>query len=124
MDWLSQNWVWIVVGIIAVIWFMRRGGMAGCGMGHAHHGGGQSETDSGVPPSPRKDGDSVRTFIDPVSGKGVETQHAITSYYQGQAYYFENPETRQRFEASPEQYARNVPAQGGHGQRAHQHHGC
>src|SRR6266545_4761048 len=107
MNWLSQNWVWIVVGI-GLIWLMRRGGMAGCGMGHAHHGAGGSGTQPGSPPS-EKPGSSN----DPVSGKGVETQHAITSYYQGHVYYFENPETRQRFEASPEKYARNVPAQNG-----------
>ena len=36
MNWLSQNWVWILFVIVMVV-MMRRGGM-GCGMGHAHHG--------------------------------------------------------------------------------------
>ena len=41
MDWLSQNWIWIVVAIGFVL-LMRRGGM-GCSMGHGGHGGGQNE---------------------------------------------------------------------------------
>ena len=114
MNWLAQNWVWIVVAA-GLIWMMRRGGMPGCGMGHAHHGGGTSGTDSGIPPA-EKAGRST----DPVSGKAVDTQHAITSYYGGRVYYFESPETRQRFEASPEKYASPAPAE----QRPHRHHGC
>lgn len=117
MNWLAQNWVWIVVGI-GLIWMMRRGGMAGCGMGHAHHGGGSSRTEP--PPSEKEAGKST----DPVSGKEVDTQHAITSYYQGQAYYFENAETRQRFEAAPEKYARKPATDGERGTRAHRHHSC
>lgn len=119
MNWLAQNWVWIVVGI-GLIWMMRRGGMAGCGMGHAHHGGGSSRTEPGTPPSEKEAGKST----DPVSGKEVDTQHAITSYYQGQAYYFENAETRQRFEAAPEKYARKPATDGERGTRAHRHHSC
>ena len=42
MNWLAQNWVWIVVGI-ALIWMVRRGGMAGCGMGHSGHGSDQGK---------------------------------------------------------------------------------
>lgn len=34
MDWLSQNWIWLAVGI-GIIFFMSRMGMVGCGMGHA-----------------------------------------------------------------------------------------
>ena len=65
MNWLAQNWVWIVVAA-GLIWMMRRGGMPGCGMGHAHHGGGTSGTDSGIPPA-EKAGRST----DPVSGKAL-----------------------------------------------------
>lgn len=114
MNWLAQNWVWIVVAV-GLIWMMRRGGMPGCGMGHAHHGGGTSGTDSGAPPV-EKSGSAT----DPVSGKAVDTQHAITSYHGGRVYYFESPETRQRFEASPEKYASQAATE----QRPHRHHGC
>ena len=41
MEWLSQNWIWIVVAIGA-LWFfsrMRHGGMmGGCGHDMAHEG--------------------------------------------------------------------------------------
>ena len=36
MEWLSQNWIW-VIAIIGFVFLMRRGGMGGCGMGHAHN---------------------------------------------------------------------------------------
>lgn len=36
MQWLSQNWIWIVFAI-GIVLLMRRGGL-GCGMkGHHHH---------------------------------------------------------------------------------------
>jgi len=36
MEWLADNWVWILVGI-GFVWFLTRGhaGM-GCGGGHSH----------------------------------------------------------------------------------------
>ena len=37
MEWLSQNWIWILV-LIGFVFLMRRGGLGGCGMGHAHQG--------------------------------------------------------------------------------------
>jgi hypothetical protein len=42
MDWITQNWLWIALGIGAVF-FMSR--MGGCGMGHSgghHHDNGGS----------------------------------------------------------------------------------
>jgi len=47
-----------------------------------------------------------RLAIDPVTRKDVSTENALTSIYQGRIYYFETAESRQRFEASPDQYAR------------------
>ena len=111
MDWISQNWIWIVVAI-ALVFLMRRGGLAGCGMGHSH-GGGHADHDAGRP---------LQNSKEPVSGKDVDTRHAVTSYYSGRVYYFENAETRQRFEASPEKYVSRAPAPSG--QPAHRHHGC
>lgn len=37
MEWLANNWVWILVGI-GFVWFMSRGraGMGCCGGGHTH----------------------------------------------------------------------------------------
>ena len=119
MDWLLQNWVWIVLALGAV-WMFRRGGLAGCGMGsHGGHGGheGQSAPGGGVPPS----ADTAAKAIDPVSGHEVLTAHGLTAAYQGRILYFESAENRQRFEAAPEQYARNIaPAP----QQQHRHHGC
>ncbi len=44
--------------------------------------------------------------IDPVSRKDVSIAGAVTSLYGERIYYFETPENRQLFEASPQQYAR------------------
>ena len=116
MDWLLQNWVWVALAIGAV-WMFSRGGLAGCGMGHGHHGGhgGQSGSGGDVPPS----ADTVAKAIDPVSGHEVLTAHALTAAYQGRIVYFESTENRQRFEAAPEQYVRNVASA-----PQHRHHGC
>ena len=54
MNWLAQNWVWIVVGV-GLIWMMRRGGMAGCGMGHSGHG---SERGKDAAPEAQKPAES------------------------------------------------------------------
>ncbi len=37
MEWLADNWLWILVGI-GFVWFMSRGhaGMGCCGAGHSH----------------------------------------------------------------------------------------
>ncbi len=42
MEWLSQNWIWILF-VVGMFLMMRHGGM-GCGMGHQHHGGGKPPT--------------------------------------------------------------------------------
>ena len=78
MDWLTQNWVWIVFAIGAV-WLFSRGGLAGCGMGgHGSHGGNSSGADS-APGQTSTSGDAARNpgsfagaapkkAVDPVSG--------------------------------------------------------
>ncbi len=111
MDWISQNWIWIAVAV-GLVFLMRRGGLAGCGMGHSH---GSGHADHGT-------GGQAQKPTDPVSGMQIDAAHALTTYYGGQVYYFESAETRQRFEASPEKYASQAPATGG--QPAHRHHGC
>lgn len=123
MNWLAQNWVWIVLAVGA-IWLFSRGGLAGCGMGgHGSHGG---HSGGGAGPAPG--GDPMRNpdttpekAVDPVSGHEVLTARAMTAFYQGRVIYFESPENRQRFEAAPEQYARGATPR----PQQHRHqHGC
>lgn len=131
MDWLTQNWVWILLGLGAV-WMFSRGGLAGCGMGghggHGGHGGGTGPAPGGTPPGgggtmrnqDPASGANAEKAIDPVSGHEVLTAQALTAAYQGRIFYFESPENRQRFEAAPQQYSPNAaPAP-----QQHRHHGC
>lgn len=132
MNWLLQNWVWVVLAIGAV-WMFSRRGLAGCGMGgHGSHGR-QSEQTGSSPGGISAGGGQLRDqsspsadtagkAIDPVSGREVLTAHAVTAAYQGRILYFESPENRQRFEASPEQYTRNMASASQ--QQQHRRHGC
>jgi len=115
MEWLSQNWVYLLL-LLGVVFMMARGGM-GCGMGSHHarsrhdHGGGAD-----------RDGASVRVgTTDPVNGHPVDPQTAVATVYRGRDYYFESRENRDRFEAAPEKYAGPAPV--GHGEHAQRHHG-
>ena len=131
MDWLTQNWVWILLALGAV-WLFSRGGLAGCGMGghgrHAGHGGGSGPAPGGTSPGgagPMRNqgaaaGATPGKAVDPVSGREVLTAHALTAAYQGRIFYFESAENRQRFEAAPQQYAPNAPA----APQQHRRHGC
>ena len=67
MDWLSQNWVWVVV-IIGFLLLMRRGGLGGCGMGHAHQGHDGVESNDG------NAGSEAPKSAAPTSGKAVESR--------------------------------------------------
>lgn len=56
MEWITQNWVWILVGI-GLVWFMSRGhaGMGCCGGGHSHGGDKESpEQEKQKQPTPTK----------------------------------------------------------------------
>ena len=115
MQWLSQYWVWVLLAIGAFYFFFRR---AHYGVGGFGHGGHSQHAD-------RHTGDSAETAVDPVSGKAVDTTHAVTSLYQGQAYFFETAENRERFEATPERYVHgdgNGPAASSQHRRGR--HGC
>ncbi|MDP1692183.1 MAG: YHS domain-containing protein [Burkholderiaceae bacterium] len=99
MEWLTQNWIYLLL-LLGVILFMRFGGM-GCGIGgrraHRAHGPEQpGAADRPVEPA---------TPTDPVSRRTVDPKTALATIYQGRAYYFESRENRDRFEAAPEQYA-------------------
>jgi YHS domain-containing protein len=96
MEWLSQNWIWIV--LVAGIFFMlRRGGMA-CGMGH---GGARRDNSTGS--NERREPPNITK--DPVSGQVLDQASAVTSFYRGRVYYFASPQNRDRFEAEPGRYA-------------------
>lgn len=119
MQWLSQNWIWIIL-VIGVILLMRRGGM-GRGMGHGHsHGNDGHARQDRESNSPRTDPDTRPK--DPVNGEIVNPETALNSMYQGRVYYFASRENRDTFEASPAQYA----SRAGERDEAHRHHrhGC
>jgi YHS domain-containing protein len=72
----------------------------GCGshvMGHGHH---HSSSAGGAPTPPPADD------IDPVCGMTVATRTAKSSAYLGRVYYFHSRECRDKFEATPEAYAK------------------
>jgi hypothetical protein len=58
MDWLSANWLWVVLGL-GVAWLFFRGGM-GCGVGghgsHVHGSGPSKLTDRSRNEHPGEDG--------------------------------------------------------------------
>ena len=105
MEWLAQNWVWILFAVVVLLMFRRHrygGGLLG---GHGHHGGHHDqgeghESHEGHDGQPR-----AEAAIDPVSGTPVRIEGALTSVFRGRVYYFQSQENRVLFEASPERYA-------------------
>ncbi len=127
MDWLAQNWTWVLIGI-AALWMFRRAGLGGCG--HGMHGdpSGSSGQAGGHPGhSGRTHAVAAGTAIDPVSGAPVQISEAVGAIHRGQAYYFASRENRDRFEADPARYARAasgpVGTAGGAGEPPRRH-GC
>ena len=115
MDWLTQNWIYLLL-LAGVIVFMRFGGM-GCGMaGRRAH----PEHKPGAQPGPGHRVESAPA-TDPISRRPVDPKSAVATMHQGRAYYFESRENRDRFEASPEKYAE--PASGRQAEQGHQGHG-
>ena len=115
MEWLAQNWIWILL-VTGFFFMMRRGG---CGMGggmksHGQHGG-------DTPHSAQAD-KSAATVTDPVDKATLDTAVALTSVYRGKTYYFASAENRAIFEAKPEQYASTDQADP-QPHKSH-HHGC
>ena len=114
MDWLSRNWVWVALAIGVWFYFFRSrpgghsGGHGGVpeDMGHGGHPGGDAghsdQTGSHVTTN------APDAAIDPVSGEAVRTDQALTSIFQGNVYYFSSSESRDRFEAAPQEYARKA----------------
>lgn len=125
MDW---NWVWVVLAIGAAFYFFRGGlgghagghggGLGGLlgglghgglgGHGHGGHGGrgeDRGHGEQGEPPARPAAADAPEAAIDPVGGEAVRTAQALTSVYDGKIYYFASKESRDRFEAAPQEYA-------------------
>lgn len=148
---ISQSWIWIVIAVaILAFFFLRRGrrshggfgdgghGHGGVGRlghgsfgglghgGHGHHGHDDRDDEDRTRPASTQ---PIEAAIDPVSGSAIATAGAITSVYQGKAYYFASKENRDRFEATPQDYAakvQGIPVGGSdRAERPHRrHHGC
>lgn len=112
MEWLTQNWTWIVVAI-GFLLLMQRGRAFGRHGATHGTGPGKQVAGSGAPPG---------AALDPVSGKTLRTDGALTTVRRGQVYYFESAGTRRRFEADPEKYADHAPAT--ETEHQHRHGGC
>lgn len=115
MNWLSQNWIWLVF-VIGILFMMRRGGM-GCGMGRPRSG--QGESTGG-----HEHGDPPAATRDPVSGEAVDSAAAVRSVYRGRIYRFASRENRDRFEAEPQHYAAGAASTDNDRRHAVHGHGC
>lgn len=114
MNWLAQNWLWIVLGVVVLAVLNRGTRYRRQSLGHPCND---------IPEVP----EPADRAVDPVTNKTISTAGAVTSLYQGRVYYFESAENRQRFEASPGHYVREAPARrtAGHDARGHRHgRGC
>jgi len=114
MDWLQQNWLYLLLAV-GVVWMFSRGGM-GCGMGGHRHGSGP--TDGSGDPHAGHQGPMQSQPIDPVSRRPVDPGSAVSAVYRGVPVYFESRENRDRFEAAPDQFPMAVAPQ------PRRHHGC
>jgi YHS domain-containing protein len=95
MEWLSQNWTYLLL-LVGVILFMRFGGMS-CGFGgwRARPAHGPDHGEAADTPV------ECATTADPVSHRAVDPRTAVARVCQGRAHYFESRENRDRFEAAP-----------------------
>jgi len=118
MEWLTQNWIYLLL-LVGVILFMRFGGMR-CGFSGRHAHPAQGPKRHGAEGTPIESSPPT----DPVSQRRVDPKTAVASMYEGRAYYFESRENRDRFEAAPQTYV--GPASGEPGDQGHRHHrgGC
>jgi len=139
MDWLSQNWIWILL-FVGVYFVMMR--MGGCGMGHAmghSHGkdgrSGQDGHDHSAHEhggnAPMLESPESGTVIDPVSKQPVPANATVSCLYHGRAYYFESRKNRDVFESAPGRYLVAPPPADQHvaqsnstPQHSHHRHGC
>ena len=106
MGWITQNWIWLALGIV-VLFIMRRAGLGHFAGDHAgYRSGGQGmQPDRGAPPT------APTTTIDPVNGQPIRADRAQTTLYRGAIYYFASSKNRDRFEAAPQEYAHKAVGQ-------------
>lgn len=132
MQWLAQNWPWIVIVVVAGLFLFGRGRHYRLGA-FGTPGGYGARWGDGDRAAPEDNGAHERgrggSAIDPVSGKAVDTNGALTSFHAGRVYFFENHETRRRFEASPDRFANNardagLPPSTSRTDRARRRDGC
>lgn len=113
MEWFSQNWIWVALGIGALFLMTR---MGGCGMGRSashRHGDGDGHEQGSSEEAPPAAGNRPGTMFDPVSGHGFAASATpISTVYGGRGYYFESRENRDAFESAPEKYLAGAPAAG------------
>lgn len=98
MNWIVQNWPWIIVGVVVLVLVNRGTRYRRSALGYPADGASE--------PS-----EQAETARDPVTNNPVATAGAVTSVYQGRIYYFESADTRRRFEESPRQYGAAASAQ-------------
>ena len=127
MDWLSENWTWIVLlaGGYFLISRMGIGRAMGHSYGHNHAAGHDHRDEEYDHP-----GDASEAF-DPVSLNPVPTATGFASIHHGQVYQFEDRVNRDAFEAEPEKYLSSLPISAQHAEaanhpkhHAHKGHGC
>ena len=98
-----QSLIYFLV-VAGLFLFMMRFGCGAHVMGHGrHHGRSGRSNDEGQQQPPAR-------ATDPVCGMTVETASAKPSLHQGRAYYFCSTTCRDKFEASPQAYAKGVDA--------------
>lgn len=152
MQGIDQSWIWILAAVALVAFFvLRRGGRTYDSFGSNNHGhggpeglgatghggfghggfghGGHGPDDPDAEDRSHLAATRLEAVIDPVSGSAVPIAGAITSVYQGKAYYFASKENRDRFEAAPQDFAdkvQGVPVGGSESadRPRHRRHGC
>ncbi len=135
MAWLTQNWIWIALGIGVAYYFMRgrlggqangRGSRPGGMLGHMGHGRAGGPDARGTEANNSNVTTAPDAAIDPVGGGAVPTASALTSIHAGKVYYFSSKENREQFEAAPQDFAKNAagqPMQSGAAEHR-SHRGC
>jgi len=136
MQWLYQNWVWIILFAIGCFVLMplmmhrhgKQSGDTGNAMGDGHgFDGHRHDSDNRV----NTQTGARENALDPVSKRELPANATISSVYHDRAYYFESRENRNVFESDPEKYLAGSPAAGemlgssGASTKQSQHrHGC
>ena len=95
MNWLSQNWTWLLVAVVGAAFMLR------------HHGGSHAGHAQPVVPSTAE----PAQLVDPVSRNPLPAQTGVSSVYRGQPYCFDSRENRDAFEADPGRYVAAIPPQ-------------